>query len=80
MTMETVSVFLGWCTIINVGILIWWFLFVTVAQDFTYRCHRRLFKISLGAFNAIHYGGMAVFKFGVLLFNLVPYLALKIVG
>ena len=37
MTMETVSAFLGWCTIINVGILIWWFLFVTVAHDFTYR-------------------------------------------
>ena len=45
-----------------------------------YRCHRKLVNISVETFDAIHYGGMAVFKFGVLLFNLVPYLALKIVG
>ena len=80
MSMEAVSAFLGWCTIINVGIFIWWFLFVTLAHDFTYRCHRKLVNISVETFDAIHYGGMAVFKFGVLLFNLVPYLALKIVG
>lgn len=80
MTMETVSAFLGWCTVINVGVLLWWFLFVWLAHDFTYRCHRKLSNISVETFDAIHYGGMGIFKLGVLLFNLVPYLALKIVS
>jgi hypothetical protein len=31
-------------------------------------------------FNAIHYSAMAFFKCGILIFNLVPYLALRIVG
>ncbi len=80
MTVEMMSAFLGWCTIINAGILIWWFLFFSLAHDFTYRWHRKIFNVSVETFEAIHYGGMAVFKFGVILFNLAPYLALKIVG
>jgi len=31
-------------------------------------------------FDAIHYAGMTVFKLGIILFNLVPYIALRIVG
>ncbi|WP_257387208.1 DUF6868 family protein [Tahibacter caeni] len=30
------------------------------------------------AFDAIHYGGMAVYKIGILLFNLAPLLALHL--
>ena len=33
-----------------------------------------------GQFDAIHYAGMTVFKLGIILFNLVPYIALRIVG
>ena len=80
MTLETASAILGWCAAINIGLLIWWFLFISLAHDFTYRFHGKLFKVSVETFDAIHYAGMAVFKFGIFLFNLVPYLALKIVG
>jgi len=45
-----------------------------------YRFHGRWFKLSLETFDAIHYGGMAVFKLGIFLFNLVPFIALCIVG
>ena len=38
------------------------------------------FKISVETFDAIHYSGMALFKTAVFLFNLAPYLALRIVG
>jgi hypothetical protein len=40
-----------------------------------------LFKnLSVETFDAIHYSGMVLFKIGILLFNLVPYFALRIVG
>jgi hypothetical protein len=80
MTMELVRDVLAWCAVINLGLLLWWFLFLTVAHDWTYRFHGKWFKISRETFDAIHYGGMAAFKLGILLFNLVPYLALRIVG
>ena len=31
-------------------------------------------------FNAIHYAGMAIYKIGVLLFSVVPYVALVIMS
>jgi len=42
--------------------------------------HSKWFNLSVDKFDAIHYSGMALFKIGIFLFNLVPYLALRIVG
>ena len=42
--------------------------------------HTRWFKLSVEDFDKIHYIGMAVFKLMILVFNLGPYLALRIVG
>jgi hypothetical protein len=40
----------------------------------------RWLHLSVEQFDALHYAGMALFKIGILLFNLVPYIALQIVG
>jgi hypothetical protein len=37
------------------------------------------FKLTVERFDAIHYAGMAFFKIGIFLLNIVPYLALRIV-
>ena len=80
MTLETIRATLAWCTVINFGLLLWWGLLFLVAHEWMFRFHGRLFEMSKETFNAIHYGGMGLFKIGILLFNLVPYLALRIVG
>lgn len=80
MTLESIRSVLAWCTLINWGLLLWWFLFLTLAHDWTYRIHSRWFKISVEKFDAIHYAGITFFKLLVLMFNLVPYLALRIVS
>lgn len=80
MTIETLRNALGWCTVINFGVLILWLLSITLARGWTYRLHRRWIKISEEAFDTIHYAGMGLFKIGVWLLNLVPYLALRIVS
>lgn len=78
MTVEVMRSTLAWCAVINLGLLLWWFLFFALAHDWMYRLHGRWFKLTTEQFDALHYGGMAVFKLGILLFNLVPYLALRI--
>ena len=80
MTVELITAMLGWCTLINFGLLMWWFLFTAIAHDWTYRLHTKWFKISQERFDAIHYSLMGIFKMGVIVFNLVPYLALRIVA
>ena len=71
---------LGWCVVINFGLMLWWFLLFILAHDWMYRLHSKWFKLSVEQFDAIHYLGMALFKIGILVFNLVPYLAMRIVG
>ena len=80
MTLEMIRSTLAWSTVINMGILLWWFVFISLAHDWTYRFHSKWFKLSEEKFDTIHYAGMALFKIGIFLFNLAPYLALRIVG
>lgn len=80
MTIEIIRATLAWCAVINIGLLLWWFLVFTLAHDWMYRVHSKWFKIPVDRFDAIHYAGIALFKIGIFLLNLVPYLALRIVG
>ena len=80
MTIEIVRSVLAWSAVINIGLLLWWFLCLTCAHDWVYRFHGKWFKISVETFDAIHYAGLAFFKIAIFVFNLVPYLALRIIG
>ena len=80
MTLETIRSALGWCTIINWIFLLFWWLFLTVAHDWTHRLHSCWFPVSRERFDEIHYSAMVLYKMAVLLLNLAPYLALRIVG
>jgi intracellular septation protein A len=70
--------FLLWCTVLNYMVLFIWFGAFVFANDWIRRMHGRWFKLSDEAFDAIHYGGLAIFKIGIILFNLVPLLAISL--
>ena len=57
-----------------------WFLAIIFARDWIKQVHGKWFNLSDATFDAIHYGGMAVYKIGILLFNLVPLIALYFMG
>jgi hypothetical protein len=78
MTAGTLRRMLIWCAVINYGILIIWFVAFVLAHGWMYELHSRWFRISIEQFDAIHYAGMAIYKVGILLFNVVPFLALCI--
>ncbi|UCE03892.1 MAG: hypothetical protein JSW67_06840 [Candidatus Latescibacterota bacterium] len=79
MSVEMFRSALGWCTLINWAFLLGWWIWVTLAHDWTYRVHAKWFKISEERFDEIHYKGMGALKVGTIVFNLTPYLALRIV-
>ncbi|MDD5274273.1 MAG: hypothetical protein PHU14_16340 [Methylovulum sp.] len=80
MTVAWLADVLLWCTLINYAVLIVWFVVFMFAHEWLYQLHGRWFRLSAEQFDTIHYAGMAVYKLGVLLLNLVPYLALCVVG
>ncbi|WP_375057004.1 DUF6868 family protein [Zobellella sp. DQSA1] len=79
MEMDAVQDFLLWCLGINYGILLIWFMVFCFAREWMHRLHGRWFRLAPGQFDALHYAAMAAYKIGILLFNLVPWLALKMV-
>jgi len=72
--------FLLWCTILNYLVLLLWFVVFSLAHDWIFKLHGRWFRLTAAQFDALHYGGMTVYKVGILLLNLVPYVALTIVA
>ena len=68
---------LAWCAVVNICLLLLWTFFILVMGDFTFNLHRRFFALSREAFNAIHYGGLGLFKLAIWLLNLTPYLVLQ---
>ena len=78
-TVEVAMKVLGWSSVINLGILLWWFFAFMAMRDMVYRLHNRWFNLTPAQFDSIHYCGMAAFKFLVLIFNLAPYVALRII-
>jgi hypothetical protein len=80
MDIGTLRAFFGWCAVLNGGFLFFSFLICSFAGGWVYRMHHKWFPVSREAFDLTMYcfiGGMKVF---VLVFNLVPYVALAIIG
>ena len=69
-----------WCTILNGGLLLFWTVMFTFAPDLLYRTQRKWFPLSQREFTVVMYSFLGLFKIFFLMFNLVPYLALLIIG
>jgi hypothetical protein len=80
MTLEEIRAMVGWCTLINWAILFFWWIMIASARSFVYGVHGKWFDIPHDRLDRIHYQAMALFKIGIILFNLTPYVALRIVG
>lgn len=78
MNIAQLTDFLLYCTLINYVVLLIWFFAFTFAKSWMKKLHRQWFNLSDQNFDAIHYSAMAVYKIGILLLNLVPLIALKL--
>jgi hypothetical protein len=80
MDIAVLRTFFMWCTILNVGLVCLSFLICAFSGDWVYQMHSRWFPMPRETFNVVIYSFLGVYKIAVFVFNLVPYLALLIVG
>lgn len=80
MSIEVLSRFLLWSVAINYAVLLIWFLVLVFTRNWVRTLHGKWFKLSDSVFDALHYGAMAAYKIGILLFNVVPLIALYLVN
>ncbi len=68
-----------WCTVINYALLGLWFALYVLPHTWLHRLWGHWFRLTTEQFDAINFAGVAIYKVGILLFNLVPYVALTMV-
>ena len=80
MDMQTLTRFFMWCSIMNGALLILWTLLCIGAPGLLYRMQSIWFPFPRETFNVVLYSFLGLFKIIFLVFNVVPYVALVIIG
>lgn len=80
MDIQTLTTFFMWCTIINGALLSLWITMFMFAPDLVYRTQSKWFPIPRETYNLVMYSFLGLFKIFFLVFNVVPYVALRIIG
>ena len=80
MDIQTLTKFFMWCTIINGGMFILWITMFTIAPDLVYRTQKRWFGGPRETFDMVMYGFLGLAKIFFLVFVVVPFISLLIIG
>ncbi|MEM9303400.1 MAG: DUF6868 family protein [Pseudomonadota bacterium] len=79
-TFETIRAVLGWCTVLNFGLLLVAGVVLMLGREPIKRIHKRLYGQSETDLDAAYFSFLANYKMLIIVFNLTPYLAMRIVG
>lgn len=78
MTIETLRHFFAWCFVVNYAMLLFWFAMHMSLHSWLVGISQRFFRVTPDKYDSATYKGMMLYKLGIFLFNLAPYLALRI--
>lgn len=80
MDIEMLTKFFMWCTILNMGLLMFSFLILAFIGEFVYKMHSKWFPMPRETFNVVLYSFIGMYKITVIVFNAVPWIVLTIIG
>ena len=72
--------FLGWCSVINVGLLLLSSILVIAIRKTAVRMHGKMFNLDEKFLCQAYFTYLGQYKIAILIVNIVPYFALKIMG
>ncbi len=77
---ELIQAFLGWCSIINIGLLLFSAIFVILLRDQVSTLHAKIFNLNKEDVFRAYFQYLAQYKILIIVLNIVPYFALKIMN
>lgn len=77
MTIEQLTTFLAWNSVIHIGLLLLATLMLMFAGDWITGLHKSMFAVEKEAMNKIYVAYLSAYKLLILVFCLVPYLVLQ---
>jgi|TARA_R110000764_G_scaffold28405_5_gene66861 hypothetical protein len=78
MNINEMTIFLGWCTVINLSVYLFSALSIIVFKRFTTNLHSKIMDLDAKALPKLYFNYLGNYKLGILIFNLAPYIALKL--
>jgi len=79
-TIQMLTEFFGWCTVLNIGIYMLTALALTSMRDLVYRFNAKLFTVSEQDFAPIAVQYLGHYKLAITILFFVPWAALKIIA
>ena len=79
MHINDLTIFFAWCTLINYSVLVTWFFMFSIGHDWLHLMHGKWFELTERQFDLVNYCGMGLFKLFIVVFNVAPYIALRII-
>jgi len=80
MDLQILKTFFMWCSILNIGLLIFTSLLWLFASDWIHGIHSKWFSIPKETFHVVFYCFIGIYKLLVYVFNIVPWIALVLMG
>lgn len=77
-SVQTVSAVLGWCTVLNMGMLMFASVLLIVLGRPIKRIHARMFDLPDEDLSRAYFQYLAQYKIAIFVFNLAPYVALRL--
>ena len=80
MTVETLTELLGWSTVINFGLLMFSVIKLVLVRGWVSKIHSMMFGLSEVELSRAYFQFLAQYKIAIIVLNLVPYIALKVMA
>ena len=77
---NTLTGFFGWCSVINIAILCIAALMLTLMREFISGIHSKMTGLGQSELSVVYFQYLANYKIAILMLNLVPYIALKLLN
>ena len=79
MTTETLTELLGWVTVVNFALLVFSTIMLILLRGWVSNIHSRMFGLGEQDISRAYFQYLAQYKIAILMLNLTPYIALKII-
>ena len=75
-----ITTFLGWCTVVNVGIYAITAIALTLFRNPIKDIHSKLTGVPTSKLDELYFNYLGNFKLAIIILSLTPYIALKVIG
>ena len=79
-TIEVIREFLGWCSVINIGLLMLSSILIIAIRGPVSRIHAKMFDLDESDVRHAYFQYLGQYKIAIIVFNIVPYFALRIMN